>query len=1257
MKSRNHLSMATLFAGSLRSVPFLCPARRSSLLRLVGAIALLSLLAQAPVLAQCELACKQYAPVYLDDQGEATITEADVLNNYPDPDCPGLILVTVTTMQGAQVGMNVDCAYAGDTLMISATHAGSGNSCWGSVVITDSLAPQLVCQDAFVYCSDTLLADSIGYPAWDENCTTLDESDFTFSDQYVNLPCSTLVNAQLVTGRVDRTWSVADSAGNTASCLQTIWLRTADVADIVFPEDRDGIAAPFLLCGDSPKNLAVTGQPTIDGFPIHSLGFCELTVDTFDQVIPGCQGGAYRTVRTWRIIDYCQDTTIYHVQDIHLVDNIAPTIQAPADITVGTSAKTCDAPVILPVNWTASDTCSAFSVQISWAFGSGTGPFLKVPQGVYPVSYTAIDACGNASTDTMYVTVADVVKPTAVCKKDVNIALPSSGIITVPASLFDDGSYDNCLLDHLDVSRDNKPFAPMATFNCNDIGKNIMVILRATDAVGLTNTCMMIVLIQDKLAPDIACPDDITVACNFDIKNLAVTGVAIGTDNCQMKSVTYQDTKFLNQCQVGTVNRLWTAEDIQGNKSGCLQVITKVDSTPIQIVWPVNFSSSVCGQSIDPAITGQPAISGWDCENLFVTYTDKEYKTAYPACYRIERCWEVRDWCTFNANQNPNPGLWQFVQYIDIFDHDAPVLQIPADLTVGTSDIYCHADLNIPPATANDCNPNTLISNNSPYANGKGASINGLYPVGVHMIMFTATDGCGNSSMATMKLTVIDNKPPLAICNNGVSIGLNMNGVAILPVSLIDNNSRDNCTPFSGLSFNLYPFEFSCDSLGQHQVTLTVTDASGNSNHCTTIVVVQDNLGICPSGSKPEISGKVMTSSGQPLTGIDVWLNGADPVKTDANGQFLFQGIDAGTHCTIAPEWDVQPLNGVSVADLIALQKHILGQKPLTDPLLLLAGDVTSNGIISIADIVEIRKLLLGYLPAFQQVPSWQFVKADYTFKNPLKPAVEPFPQEILIENIQVNWNGQDFTAVKMGDINQSAKTNQLHEGEVRQAPLATLWMTDQVLQPGYVYEIPVQVRSERALTGMQWDLTLTTSDAELLDAQPAPGTLLTREMIRVASGKMRVVWHHAVPDDGLAQNDFVILHLRVNREMPLSDLLALPDTPSAEVVDAFDGTGSIDLRFSEPLDYNVVVQDPAWPNPFRDVTHFRFQLEEDGPVVIRVLDILGREVWHHQAPYTAGPHTVTIPGSELGRSGTYHLQIQTPHTRPVSQLLVLTDE
>jgi hypothetical protein len=64
----------------------------------------------------------------------------------------------------------------------------------------------------------------------------------------------------------------------------------------------------------------------------------------------------------------------------------------------------------------------------------------------------------------------------------------------------------------------------------------------------------------------------------------------------------------------------------------------------------------------------------------------------------------------------------------------------------------------------------------------------------------------------------------------------------------------------------------------------------------------------------------------------------------------------------ITPSKDDDALNGITTADIILIQKHILGLQTLDSPYKLIAADVNHDEKIGGNDIINIRKLLLGDL-------------------------------------------------------------------------------------------------------------------------------------------------------------------------------------------------------------------------------------------------------------------------------------------------------
>lgn len=108
--------------------------------------------------------------------------------------------------------------------------------------------------------------------------------------------------------------------------------------------------------------------------------------------------------------------------------------------------------------------------------------------------------------------------------------------------------------------------------------------------------------------------------------------------------------------------------------------------------------------------------------------------------------------------------------------------------------------------------------------------------VGTRPALFTATDGAGNTTTCSTTVAVTELIAPIAVCQNTV-LNLGAGATATLPASSIDGGSYDICT---SVTISASPNTFSCGQVGNQTVTLTVTDLSGNSSTCSSLVTVVD---------------------------------------------------------------------------------------------------------------------------------------------------------------------------------------------------------------------------------------------------------------------------------------------------------------------------------------------------------------------------------------------------------------------------------
>jgi HYR domain len=615
--------------------------------------------------AQCALICKSALQMALDEYGQAPVT-ADLLTINAATSCPGELKVTLVADDGSILSdSTLTCEVAGQGVTATVKHLSSGNTCNTLIQVRDFLAPSGQCPDRWVDCAQNTHPSVLGTPLFTDNCTPSAWMTPTYSEQMTNLPCGTMQDSVAVTGRIFRHWQITDDAGNTGFCIERIWIRASTLNEVVFPVNLDGIATPALNCGQNYTDLALTGRPTLHGIPVAPGGFCDLALTFSDQVLPGCSPGSFTVLRKWIVVHDCGNLIRQQTQVIKVTDTQPPVMTLPPSPVFATSLSDCRAVITLPT-LTTTDNCSSVTVQASWVYGNGFGPFNAIPEGEHVVTYIATDACGNSSTGTMLLYVADQEPPQALCAASLQISLGATGMALVNTAAVNAGSWDNCGFVEMALSRNDSTWATTAAFNCADAGENQTVILRVTDANGQANFCETQVMARDFLKPNLTCPPAITLNCQQDAFDLSLTGNAIASDNCSLPSLTMQHLNALDNCNLGTLLRQWTATDESGNTRTCSQSITMQAVSNLTIQFPANITFSQCTptQGTLPAATGTPVWSGNTCFTPTVNHTDQLVNDVSGEFYTILRQWRITDHCVYDPNTNT--GVWLHTQQIRV---------------------------------------------------------------------------------------------------------------------------------------------------------------------------------------------------------------------------------------------------------------------------------------------------------------------------------------------------------------------------------------------------------------------------------------------------------------------------------------------------------------------------------------------------------------------------------------------------------------
>ncbi|MBK8698855.1 MAG: hypothetical protein IPN29_04675 [Saprospiraceae bacterium] len=652
--------------------------------------------------------------------------------------------------------------------------------------------------------------------------------------------------------------------------------------------------------------------PTINGVVIGSDGPCNLAAAKTDSELLACGplcSDSKKVIRTWTVLDWCEGTSVNFVQIIKATDNQAPTVVAK-DITVSTDPWGCTANVTFPDPQILHDNCSSIvsyriegqpGQQIVFHQASNSWLALNVPKGDHQFYYKATDCCDNVGIDTITVSVRDLTSPVAISKEFIVVSLTNSGdgkgTAKIYAASIDNGSHDGCTGVKLELRRDEDKcnvkgnatynadghsFDGSSDPNSNDYDPDngafikfccadltglengvpfgiVKVWLRVWDDGDMNNVygsagdnyneTWSYVRVEDKLAPTLVCPKDITLECDQDYKNLDVTGKAYSFYTCGTGEVEYSDNASLNSCGSGTVRRKWW---VKGHPQiFCYQSIYVKPTPPatVTVIFPKDITTDCKNLPNEP----KPIYSGGACNLLGYSLQSDTFFVEEGACMKILNKFTVIDWCTYEPNNPQSGGIWTGTQVIKVLDDSAPVLTCQDQMF----EVNDNADAD---GDGNKCELKSLILTNVADDNGDCASkwlkwivlvdlwgdgntdyeytsfispsdlsfttdsnLNGIpdrylsptssgqevsivIPEDIsgsmsnHKIQWKVSDGCGNLTSCSSTFMVVDKKKPTPYCIS-LSTALMINGTVELWARDFDKGSFDNCTKSRDLLF------------------------------------------------------------------------------------------------------------------------------------------------------------------------------------------------------------------------------------------------------------------------------------------------------------------------------------------------------------------------------------------------------------------------------------------------------------------------
>ncbi|MDR2448356.1 MAG: HYR domain-containing protein [Prevotellaceae bacterium] len=551
------------------------------------------------------------------------------------------------------------------------------------------------------------------------------------------------------------------------------------------------------------------------------------------------------------------------------------------------------------------------------------------------VTFKAKDGQDNETSQTITVNVYDTLPPVINVRTAVDAYLEASGSYTLPMDSVIVSLSDNCT-----------PRAALDTsltpdvFTCADMGTPVTVTFTAKDGQGNETSQTITVNVRDTIKPVVTCKPDTVVAINaagdavtLTAKSL-VTATAMGCAANTALTYSFSNSaadpdRTYNCTMLGSHPPLAIyVTDANNNVASCMVTVTVKDTLPPVITKknsitaatsPVKLTIADVLAGVTDNCTASPAVTFKNATLGSTTFT----------------CANNVGWIyAEDASGNKDTVVFNV-----IFTSSAPATVTAHDTTLyldaaGKAALSAYEVVK----TVDDgaCVDESVFENP---ANGLLTLSQTYFTCsdGVQTVTIYAQGAADTPGSATFTVTALDTLKPAITCASGASVKVDdatcrykVTGNGFDPVT-----TEDNCSVMSILHDYQGGGATLADTLlpvGAHTITWTVTDASGNSATCETVITVDDS-------KAPAITCKT--------TGYVAYLDNGGSVVVDAKDlvdvteecapvialTYTFDDYGVGTHTYACGDTSGVQSANIRVTDLSGNSSVCMAQFTVRDAL------------------------------------------------------------------------------------------------------------------------------------------------------------------------------------------------------------------------------------------------------------------------------------------------------------------------------------
>jgi len=373
------------------------------------------------------------------------------------------------------------------------------------------------------------------------------------------------------------------------------------------------------------------------------------------------------------------------------------------------------------------------------------------------------------------------------------------------------------------------------------------------------------------------------------------------------------------------------------------------------------------------------------------------------------------------------------------------------------------------------------------------------------------------------------------------------------------------------------------------------------------------------------------------IENVAILINGYIKSYTGADGFYSFL-LAANKNYTISCKNDGSHRNGVTTADLVAINKYLLKIEDLSTPYRHIAADVNNDKNVSIADIIELRKLILFINDTFPNSKSWVFIPKEFKFSS--LPESDNYPTSVDFYFDKKYFI--EFIGVKIGDVNGTAKANKISDATERSIKNRTFELQDIEIQENGNQEIRLPITDLFEQDGFQIALKI---NPNFINELSIEGLDPESYHFNKSTGELFVSYVN-----GLSIGNELVINIIAKKTCWLHEIVQFSNDKLSNEYYADNQSHKFDFIFSNQK-FNV---GSPQPNPFHYNTQMTIFTPEPEILKIEIIRSDGALMHQRNMYCQKGENILQLSQTDMKEGGVYQCVIKSKQGISVQKIIFI---